>query len=41
MDKLTNDVSKLQIAFDQGIKSCNDRIQQQEDKLDDFKAQFT
>ena len=40
VDKLTNDVSKLQIAFDQGIKNCNDRIQQQEVKLDDFKAQF-
>ena len=40
MDKLTYDVSKLQIAFDQGIKSCNERIQQQEENLDEFEAHF-
>ena len=39
-DKLTSEFSKLQIAFDTGIKSCNDRIQLQEEKLDEFKAQI-
>ena len=39
MDKLTTDIERLQITFNQLIKKCNDRIQQQEDKFDDFKAQ--
>ena len=37
-DKLTDQFAKLQLAFDAGIKSCNDRIQLQEEKLDEFKA---
>ena len=37
-DRLTDQFAKLQLAFDTGIKSCNDRIQLQEEKLDEFKA---
>ena len=37
-DKLTDQFAKLQLAFDAGINSCNDRIQLQEEKLDEFKA---
>ena len=37
-DRLNDQFAKLQLAFDSGIKSCNDRIQLQEEKLDEFKA---
>ena len=36
--ELTTDFVKLQVAFHEGIKNCNDRIRQQEDKFDDSKT---
>ena len=39
--KLTVDFEKLQVAFNQGIKGCNDRIEQKKKvKFEDFKLQL-
>ncbi len=40
-DRLNDQFANLRLAMDSGIKSCNDRIQVQEDKLDEFKAHIT
>ena len=40
-ERLNDQFANLQLAMDSGIKSCNDRIQVQEDKLDEFKAHMS
>ena len=38
--KLTVDFEKLQVAFNWGIKGCNDRIEKKEVKFEDFELQM-
>ena len=41
LNQLNDQFANLRLAMDCGIKSCNDRIQVQEDKLDEFKAHIS
>ena len=41
LNQLNDQFANLRLAMDSGIKSCNDRIQVQEDKLDEFKAHIS